>query len=155
MRSYKSLLCSNVVRMPEVIKYKKLDPNVPDLKRHSDGAAGYDLYNIHEINYHCYPNVYHKIPTGVAVEIPFGYYGLIICRSSCIRNELGDFRVEQSIIDSDYRGEIHLPLVIGLKISEKIPRYSRLAQLIIAPCFMEQMELLIMLIVIYLMVSIC
>jgi dUTP pyrophosphatase len=142
MKGYRSLLTTNIVRMPEIIRYKKLDPNVPDLKRHSEGAAGYDLYNITEINSTTYPLIEHKIPTGVAIEIPYGYCGLILARSSSrFGNQYGSFVVDESVIDSDYRGQIHIAMRLGLTVHQKVPQYTRLAQLIIAPCFMEEMEL--------------
>lgn len=142
MKNYRSLLTTNIVRMPDTIKYIKLDPNAPDLKRHTEGAAGYDLYNAKEISFETYPLVEHKIPTGIAIEIPYGYYGLVLARSSTrFGNQYGSFLIDESIIDSDYRGEIHISMRLALTVYQKIPQYTRLAQLIISPCFMEEMEL--------------
>lgn len=101
-------------------------------KKHSKDAAGIDLFNNGE-SFILKPNESKIIPTGFSVEIPIGYFGMVVGRSSlgfkldCIlSNSVG-------IIDSDYRGEI------GLKIknlSNEILEFEsaqRLAQLIIVP----------------------
>lgn len=84
------------------IRFKKLHPDAKLPVRGSAGAAGYDLYaatfeDVGDISIY---------GTGLAVEIPEGYCGVIYPRSS------GIFREERlhgpTIIDSDYRGEVKL-----------------------------------------------
>ena len=84
------------------IRFKKLHPDAKLPRRGSNGAAGYDLffcafYIVGDIV------VYN---TGLAVEIPTGYCGIIYPRSS------GAFRAlamhGPTVIDSDYRGEINI-----------------------------------------------
>ena len=72
-----------------------------DPKVATDGAAGFDLYANEVAQMHDYS----VIRTGVHVEIPTGWTGLLIPRSSwgskgwTLANTVG-------VIDSDYRGEI-------------------------------------------------
>lgn len=130
----------NYIKMPQSIRYKKLDQNVPDLKRHTSDAAGYDVYNAAKIDRYSYPHTACRIPTGIAVEIPKGFYGILGARSSVrLENELGRFEIEDSVIDSDYRGELHIQMSLGLYSYQEIPKYTRLAQLVIVPCFAGDM----------------
>lgn len=111
------------------IKYKKSSEDLPDLKRHSEGAAGFDLYNIEDVIIRGGEQPF-KIQTGISLEIPEGYYGRIENRSSLINK----MWVVQSVIDSDYRGEIHI-LAFFREEAELIPKNTRIAQLVIMPCF--------------------
>lgn len=140
---YSSLGVTSIMRMPEIIKYKKLDLNVPDLMRHTDGSAGFDLCNAVTLDNNSFSaKRCHKIPTGISIEIPNGYYGLLLPRSSyAYNNQFILLEIETSIIDSDYRGEIHIPITFILHANQIIPQYTRLVQLIIQPCFMGEMRL--------------
>ena len=68
----------------------------------TDGAAAYDLYAA-AINMSAY---YTEYDTGLTIEIPKGYVGIIAPRSSI--SNLPDAYLANSIgiIDSDYRGTI-------------------------------------------------
>lgn len=83
------------------LKFTKLHPDAKIEKAYA-GDAGFDLYctkiddNLEGfLTYH----------TGIAVEIPEGYFGLLCERSSCykVRTTLVN---SVGIIDSGYRGEI-------------------------------------------------
>lgn len=90
--------------------------------------AGYDLYAASK-KYDDVGNVVYG--TGVAVEIPRGYVGLVFPRSSiastclALSNSVG-------VIDSGYRGEIMAKFRIS-KIGTEYQRGERVAQLIIIP----------------------
>ena len=111
------------------VKVKKLhkDAVIPTYARLGD--AGLDLTAISvEMDENC-NHVYH---TGLAIEIPQGYVGLIFPRSSisktdmCLRNSVG-------VIDSGYRGEITFKFkrfVDGVKLYNE---GDRVGQLIIIP----------------------
>ena len=79
------------------MKYTKLHPDARIEKAYS-GDAGFDLYCTQiddDLTYH----------TGIAVEIPEGYFGLLCERSSCYK--VGTTLINSvGIIDSGYRGEI-------------------------------------------------
>lgn len=111
------------------MRWKKLHPDAK-LTRGSANSAGYDLYSLQST---CVPpHGKIKLPTGVAVEIPPGYVGLILDRSSMAAH---GFRQLGGVIDSDYRGEIFVVLgkVSGGEYS--IMAGDRIAQLVVVPCW--------------------
>lgn len=71
----------------------------------------------------------HKISTGVAVEIPNGYYGRVVPRSG-LTTKTG-LRVEEGTIDSGYRGEIKV--MCDSHQFYYMDQGERIAQLIIQP----------------------
>lgn len=70
--------------------------------------------------------------TGIAAEIPEGYYGLIAIRSSAAVKQGLMIVNNVGVIDSDYRGEIMLPLTTW-KHGAHVICGERVAQLIISP----------------------
>lgn len=110
------------------IKFKKLNPNAVIPKRGTIGAAGFDLTAIGlEVT-----ETTLKYDTGIAVEIPPGYVGLVFPRSSVCKTGL--FLANSvGVIDSDYRGSISL---VFYKPSVCIVPYlpgDRIGQLVIVP----------------------
>lgn len=90
---------------PLFVKFKKLYPNSLAPTQAHPNDAGWDLYVNHiETSDHRIINFH----TGIAVEIPPGYFGLLRPRSS-IRNT-GYLFASSGVIDSGYRGELILPL---------------------------------------------
>ncbi len=86
-----------------IVNIKKLDENAVIPSYAKPGDAGMDLTCIkREIDNELDCEIYH---TGLAVEIPEGYVGLIFPRSS---NRKTDSYMTNSVgvIDSGYRGEI-------------------------------------------------
>ena len=69
-----------------------------------------------------------KIPTGIAVEIPAGYVGLIQTRSSAA---LKDITVFTTVVDADYRGEIFITAKADR--IRPIGKGQRIAQLVLLP----------------------
>ena len=66
------------------IKFKKMNPNAVIPKRGTIGAAGFDLTAIGlEVT-----ETTLKFDTGIAVEIPPGYVGLVFPRSSICKTGL-------------------------------------------------------------------
>lgn len=84
------------------IKIKKLHENAVIPEYAKPGDAGMDL-TATEKYYDQYGNVAYK--TGIAIEIPQGYVGLIFPRSSCSKQDLV-LANSVGVIDSGYRGEI-------------------------------------------------
>ena len=83
------------------IRYKKLVPEVKAPFRKYDDDAGYDLYAVSKTE----TEKYIEYGTGIAIEIPTGYVGLIFPRSSVTEKDL-ILKNCVRIIDSQYRGEI-------------------------------------------------
>lgn len=79
--------------------------------------------------------------TGLAFEIPKGYVGLIYIRSSVgtrldlvLSNQVG-------VIDSDYRGEVMLPLRNLGRSARVINSGTRIAQMVITPINQVDIEI--------------
>jgi len=87
------------------VKFKKLHPDAVTPTYAKDGDAGLDL-TATTINA---KNNYIQYGTGIAVEIPMGYVGLVFPRSSITKMAAGvSLKNSVGIIDSGYRGEIML-----------------------------------------------
>ena len=121
------------------IKFKKLNPNAVMPKQGTTGAAGFDLtaVSIEETDQ------FVKYHTGIAVEIPAGYFGMLVPRSSVVNTGLlmGN---SVGIIDNDYVGE--LSAVFYLRSGCKVYNVGdRIGQLLIVPIpsveFVEAEEL--------------
>ncbi len=107
-----------------------LDEGVKAPKKGTKGSAGLDLAASEDT--YIYNNGVKdaiRVRTGVHVEIPVGYVGLLIERSSLhakgvsLANNIG-------VIDSDYRGEIQVALFAHDKMI-KIKKGDRIAQLLL------------------------
>ena len=92
--------------MPK-IAVKKLDERAVLPTYGSEAAAGADLYAVTDGEVVFAPGETKFIKTGLAMEIPEGYAGLIYARSglACKRGLAPANKV--GVIDSDYRGEFH------------------------------------------------
>ena len=110
------------------VKIKKLheDAVIPSYAKHGD--AGMDLYSV-RLEKDKYKNDVHY--TGLAVEIPEGYVGLLFPRSSISKTSCA-LRNAVGVIDSGYRGEI----MVKFGCLSNLDCYKvgdRVAQLIIMP----------------------
>lgn len=116
-----------------ILKVKKLKPEakLPERKRKED--AGLDLYCIEDCEIESME--IKQISTGIAIEIPYGYFGLIKDRSGLSINGL---HVLAGVIDSNYRGEVKVVMVNLSKEKIKIEKFSRIAQLLILPYLMVE-----------------
>ena len=95
-------------------------------------AAGADLYSCEEeITFA--PGETKLVHTGIAMEIPDGYVGLIYARSGIATKRGLAPANKVGVIDSDYRGEIMVALHNHSNRSAKIDAGERIAQIVIAP----------------------
>lgn len=115
------------------IPVKKLNPNAILPTYGSAEAAGADLYACLEKPVVIQPGETAFITTGIAMEIPKGYAGLIYARSglACKRGLAPANKV--GVIDSDYRGEFIVALHNHGTTSQEIVHGERIAQLVITP----------------------
>lgn len=113
------------------VKFKKLNPNAELPEYAKKGDAGLDLKATSEEyskELECY--VY---GTGLAVEIPEGYVGLIFPRSSIRKYSLSLTNCV-GVIDSGYRGEIMATFRYQSSGTEEIYKVGdKICQLIIMP----------------------
>ncbi|MDE2399422.1 MAG: dUTP diphosphatase [Patescibacteria group bacterium] len=109
------------------IKVKKLIADAKLPTHGHPGDAGMDFYCVEDVIFP--PGKQERVHTGVAVEIPEGYVGLIWDKSSISFN-LG-LKVMGGVIDSSYRGEIIMNL---LNVSNKevlMTKDHKIAQMLI------------------------
>jgi dUTP pyrophosphatase len=87
------------------VRFKKLRPDAVTPTYAKDGDAGLDLTSVSKT----YKDSFIEYGTGIAVEIPYGYVGLVFPRSSITKTASGvSLKNSVGIIDSGYRGEIML-----------------------------------------------
>lgn len=115
------------------INIKKLNPNAIIPTRGSEYAAGYDLYACSEIAIDIAPHSTVKVGTGLAVEIPHGYFGAIFARSGLATKR--GLRPANCVgaCDEDYRGEYIVALHNDTDEFMSIEPHERIAQLIVMP----------------------
>lgn len=115
------------------VNIKKLNPNAVIPTYGSEYAAGADLYAcIHE-TVTIEPGETKLIPTGVAMELPVGYAGLIYARSGLASKKGLAPANKVGVVDSDYRGEVIVALHNHSLVSASIDPQERIAQLVITP----------------------
>lgn len=126
--------------MMEKIRVKKLKENAILPTYGSLEAAGADLYACLEQSVVIAPGESVFVPTGLAMEIPKGYAGLIYARSglACKRGLAPANKV--GVVDSDYRGEFMVVLHNHSKAPQEIAHGERIAQLVITPVFTPGFE---------------
>ena len=119
----------------EKIRVKKLKEKAILPTYGSLEAAGADLYACLDASVIIGPGDSAFIPTGLAMEIPFGYAGLIYARSglACKRGLAPANKV--GVVDSDYRGEFMVVLHNHSNAPQEIAHGERIAQLVITPVF--------------------
>ena len=99
----------------------------------SDKAAGADLYAAIEKDLYINPHETVIIGTGIAMEIPDGYFGAIFARSGLASKQGLRPANAVGVIDSDYRGEAKIALHNDTNDTQMIQAGSRIAQLVILP----------------------
>jgi dUTP pyrophosphatase len=115
------------------IKIKRLTATATIPTRESSSAAGYDLYADIAEPVTVPPHGTVKINTGLAMEIPDGYFGGIAARSGLAAKEGLRPANCYGIIDSDYRGEIIVALHNDTDVPREITPQERIGQIIIQP----------------------
>ena len=112
-----------------ILMYGKLADTAHDPVRFYNSDACWDL---HAHNYHTVRN-YATITTGLRIEIPYGYCGMIMSRSGLAANK-GLFVLNApGIIDAGYDGEIKIILGNMNDTPVAINDGDRIAQLFISP----------------------
>lgn len=115
------------------VKFKKLNPKAILPEAMTAGAAGLDLCCLDRtaVTSSRFSSKAAIIHTGLAMELPQGYYAELVLRSSTGRDTKLRLANQVGIIDSDYRGEIMLYVEnIGDHL-EIIDKGQRIAQLLI------------------------
>lgn len=122
------------------VKVKKLTPTAIMPERGSKYSAGYDLSA--DISKHILirPQETIKIPTGLAFEVPEGYFGGIYARSGLATKQGLRPANAVGICDSDYRGEYIVALHNDSDTTRIIEPQQRIAQVIFQPYLICDLE---------------
>ena len=115
------------------VNIKKLKANAALPVYSSAAAAGADLRACLEEDVIIRPGKTEMISTGLAMEVPEGYAGLIYARSGRASKRGLAPANKVGVIDSDYRGEIMVALHNHSEEAAVISHGERIAQLIITP----------------------
>lgn len=115
------------------INIKKLTDTAKTPTRGSEHAAGYDLYADVKNQVMISPHETVKIGTGLAVEIPDGYFGAIFARSGLAAKEGLRPANCVGVCDSDYRGEYIVAVHNDSDQPRAIEPGERIAQLVVMP----------------------
>lgn len=121
------------------VKIKKLNENATIPTYGSPYSAGADLYSaIDELVIE--PHTTTLVKTGIALEIPVGFAGLIYARSGLASKRGLAPANKVGVIDCDYRGEVMVALHNHTDAPQSIARGERIAQLVITPYIVADFE---------------
>ena len=117
------------------VNIKKLNDKAVIPTYGTEYAAGADLYACMDEAVTINPGETAFIKTGLAMEVPVGYAGLIYARSglACKKGLAPANKV--GVIDSDYRGEFIVVLHNHGSQPQTVGHGERIAQLVITPVF--------------------
>lgn len=119
--------------MKATVRFQKLDPRAIVPTYGTPFSAGADLYAVADGDIVIHPAETVLIHTGLALEIPEGYVGLVYARSGLATKRGLAPANKVGVIDADYRGE----LMVGLYNQSEEPQLlkpgERIAQLVITP----------------------
>ncbi len=121
------------------MRFKKLDNRAIRPTYGTEYSAGADLYSL-EDSVTVEPHTTVLIHTGIAVEIPEGYCGLIFARSGLATKRGLAPANKVGVIDADYRGEVMVALHNHSDIATTIDAGERIAQLAIVPFLKVEYE---------------
>lgn len=124
----------------ETIKIKKLKDNAQIPTRGSKYAAGYDLYAGIDKAITIAPHTTEKIGTGLAIEIPHGYFGAVFARSGLATKKGLRPANAVGVCDEDYRGEYIVALHNDMDKPMTVEPFERIAQLVILPYLSVEFE---------------
>lgn len=118
--------------MPK-INIKKLNDNAVIPTYGSEFSAGADLYALADEPIVITPHETVLVHTGVAMEIPTGYVGLVFARSGLATKRALAPANKVGVIDSDYRGEIMVALHNHGSEPKTVENGERIAQIVLVP----------------------
>ena len=115
------------------VNIKKLNENAKLPTYGSPFAAGADLYACEGGEVTLAAGETRLIHTGIAMEIPDGYVGLIYARSGLATKRGLAPANKVGVIDSDYRGEIMVALYNQSDKEQTVCDGERIAQMVFTP----------------------
>ena len=122
------------------VPFKKLHENAVIPTYGSPYAAGADLSACIEETMTIKPGETVLVPTGLAMELPIGYAGLIYARSGLATKKGLAPANKVGVVDADYRGEIKVALHNHSSVATTIEPKERIAQFVITPYLTASFE---------------
>ncbi|MBR1764456.1 MAG: dUTP diphosphatase [Ruminococcus sp.] len=123
---------------------KKLRPEAVTPRRATEGSAGYDLSACLEESLTIRPGETVKVPTGLSCALTGEGSGsavlLIYARSSTATKKGLAPANCVGVVDSDYRGEVLVPLHNHSGEDRTVDPGERIAQLVITPILLPEIE---------------
>lgn len=112
------------------VKVKKVSETAILPTKATEGSAGFDLYADIDKEALIHPHDTLLLSTGLAFEIPKGYFGAIYPRSGISSKRGVRLANCVGVIDSDYRGVVGLPMHNDCDSSRYVKPHERVAQII-------------------------
>ena len=113
--------------MPLQLKVKYLVQDIPKLEYAKDGDAAFDLYSSKNVEIASMERA--QVSTGIAMEIPDGYVGLIWDKSGL--SQKAGLKTLGGVVDAGYRGEVLVGVINLSKENYKFEKGHKVAQMII------------------------
>lgn len=115
------------------IKIKKISEKATLPKVATEFSAGADLCACSETDIKVHAGETVLVHTGLAMEIPVGYAGMIFARSGLATKRGLAPANKVGVVDADYRGEVMVALHNHSSETQIISHGERIAQLVIMP----------------------
>ena len=120
---------------------EKIGRDIPLPYYATEGAAAVDLHACVDEAVTLPPGGRALLPTGLAVAIPAGHVGLLAVRSSMGVRHGVTLSNGVGVIDSDYRGQVHVGLHNLSDAPYTVRPGDRVAQLLVVPVAAPEIEL--------------
>ncbi len=117
----------------QTLNIKKLDERAILPTYGSEFSAGADLYACTDGPVTVAPGETYLFHTGLAMEIPEGYAGLIFARSGLATKKGLAPSNKVGVVDADYRGEIMVSIFNHSGKEQTVEHGERIAQMVICP----------------------
>ena len=124
-----------------IVNIKKLDEKAILPTYGTEFSAGADLYALTDGDVTIEPAQTVLIHTGISLEVPEGYAGLIYARSGLASKKGLAPANKVGVVDADYRGEVMVALHNHSNETRTISDGERIAQLVIAPFLKAEFNL--------------
>ena len=115
------------------VNIKRLTDTAKIPTRQHMGDAGYDLYADVQEPVIIEPHTTEFIKTGIAIEVPDGYFGAVFARSGLASNEGLRPANCVGVCDSGYRGEYKVALHNDSVSTKTVQPGDKIAQLVVMP----------------------
>ncbi len=111
------------------INIKKINDQAKIPEYAHPGDAGMDIFSVEEITLK--PGERHAVATGIAMQIPDGYVGLVWDKSGRAIKE--GITTMAGVVDSGYRGEVKIVLINLSQEPVQVEKHQKIAQMLIQP----------------------